>query len=220
MLAWLAAASKDIGARSREDAEKRVKPGDYAAFQERFGKMGERTVKGKALDDRAGCAVLLKIMESGYSFPLVGVFTVQEEIGLRGAAVASWSVEPDMALVLEGTICSDTPGTDDHLQATKLGGGPALSIIDRTSIASKSMLKGLMKAASKNGIPYQFKRSTMGGNDAGRIHLSRTGVPTASVSVPCRYIHSPTSIMNLDDFDNAVRLVTAFLESVEEGFRP
>ncbi|MGE5484109.1 MAG: M42 family metallopeptidase [Ignavibacteriales bacterium] len=210
----------DIGARSREDAEKKVKVGDYACFRCRFDKMGEKAFKGKAFDDRAGCAVLLRVLENAYSFPLVAVFTVQEEVGLRGAAVASWAVAPDMALVLEATICSDTPGTDDHMQATRLGDGPALSIMDGRSIASKTMLKGLIEAATSRDIPYQFKRSTMGGNDAGRIHLTRTGVPTASVSVPCRYLHSPASIISVEDFDNTVKLVTAFLESVEEGFRP
>lgn len=210
----------DIGARSREEAEKKVRPGDYASFRCEFELVGQRAAKGKAMDDRVGCAILLRVLEKTYSFPIVGVFTVQEEIGLRGATVAAWSVEPDMALVLEGTICSDTPGTDEHLEATKLGQGPALSIMDAATISSKSMLKQLVKVAEDRGIPYQFKRSTMGGNDAGRIHLSKTGVPAASVSVPSRYIHSPASIISLDDYENAVRLVQAFLDSVEEGFLP
>jgi len=210
----------DIGARSREDAEKRVKVGDYACFKSSFAKIGEKALKGKAFDDRVGCAVLLRVLEDAHEFPLIATFTVQEEVGLRGAAVASWTVDPDMALVLEGTICSDTPGTEEHMQATRLGGGPALSIMDGRSISSKTMLRGLIDAAERRGIPYQFKRSTMGGNDAGRIHLSRAGVPTASVSVPCRYIHSPASMISVDDFENAYRLVSAFLDSVEEGFRP
>ncbi|MCR4397910.1 MAG: M20/M25/M40 family metallo-hydrolase, partial [Firmicutes bacterium] len=210
----------DIGAASREEAEKKCAPGDYAAFKCECEQVGEKTLKGKAFDDRVGCAVLLRLLERRYSFPVVGVFTVQEEVGLRGATVASWAVQPDMGIVLEGTICSDTPGTDEHLQATRMGKGPALSIMDRTSVASKSLLKQLIRLAEETGIPYQFKRSTMGGNDAGRIHLSRTGVPSASVSVPCRYIHSPASFINLDDYENAVRLVEAFLRSVEEGFRP
>ncbi|NPV69505.1 MAG: M42 family metallopeptidase [Firmicutes bacterium] len=210
----------DIGARSREDAEKKVRPGDYASFAGGFRQLGGRTVRAKALDDRAGCAVLAQILGRDYPFSVVAVFTVQEEVGLRGAAVSAWAVQPDMAVVLEGTICSDTPGTDDHLQATRLGGGPALSIMDGTSIASKTMLRQMVEVATENNIPYQFKRITLGGNDAGRIHLSRTGVPTASVSVPCRYIHSPSCIMSLDDFENAIRLVDAFLVSVGEGFRP
>ncbi len=210
----------DIGAGSREEAEKKVRPGDYAAFVGPFRSLGPRTVKSKALDDRAGCALLAEILQREYPFPLAAVFTVQEEVGLRGAAVSAFAIEPEMALVVEATVCSDTPGTDDHLQATRLGRGPALSIMDRTAIASKTMLKQLVRVAEEEGIPYQFKRATVGGNDAGRIHLSKTGVPTASVSVPCRYIHSPSSIMSLDDFDNAVRLVDAFLTSVGEGFRP
>jgi len=214
----------DVGAGSREEAEKKVKVGSYACFHTRFERLSEKTVKAKALDDRVGCAVLIEALRHSSDlkrrpFTLAAAFTVQEEIGLRGAGVAAWALEPDLALVLEGTICADVPGTDPHLEGTRLGDGPALSMMDRTSIASKGLLTHLVRTARDRGIPFQYKRITAGGNDAGRIHLTREGVQTASVSVPCRYIHSPCSVMSMKDFENAVRLVNAFLDSIEGGLR-
>jgi len=120
-------------------------------------------------------------------------------------------------VALEGTTCSDTPGTEDHGQATVLGDGPAISVMDMGSIAHKVLARTLVEQAEKNGIPYQFRRATAGGNDAGRMSLARAGVKTCSLSVPCRYIHSPVSVLDLADLANAVKLMGLFLEAIDEG---
>jgi len=205
----------DIGAKSKEEAEKIVKPGDYAAFDSAFVPFGQNKVKAKALDDRVGCAVMIELLKDRYDFDLVACFTVQEEVGLRGAEVAAYHIKPDMAVVLEGTTCSDVPGVDEHLYSTVMGKGPAISFMDRTSIGNKSLIKALTAVAEEKGIPYQFKKGTTGGNDAGKIHLSRGGVPSVVVSVPCRYIHSPSSVMDLNDFYNTQKLMYEFLKGCE-----
>ncbi|HLT58457.1 MAG TPA: M42 family metallopeptidase [Limnochordales bacterium] len=204
----------DIGAASKEEAERVVRPGMYATFATAFGELGDGLVKGKAFDDRAGCALLVELLALDFPFPVYGVFTVQEEIGLRGARVAAYDVAPGLALVLEGTTCADTPGTDPHGQSTLLGHGPAITVMDATHIPARPLVDGLVAAAESAGIPWQWKRTTFGGTDAGSIHLTRAGVPAATVSVPCRYIHSPCAFMSLRDFENTRRLLAAFLEDV------
>lgn len=206
----------DIGAKSKEEAEKLVRPGDMATFHARFESFSGEVVKGKALDDRAGCAVLLEIMKADWrGIEVVGAFTSQEEIGVRGARVAAFALEPAAAIVVEATLCSDTPGTDPHEECTRLGDGPVITLMDRGLIADRAMVEELVETAEKEGIPYQFRRTTAGGNDAASIHLSREGVRTAVVSVPCRYIHSPASLMSLTDAENCLRLLTAYLRRVE-----
>lgn len=118
----------DIGMSSKEGAEKVVKLGDYVVFDSSYVEFGEGLVKAKALDDRVGCAIAVEMLRERYDFTLVAAFTVQEEVGLRGAEVAAYHIEPDLALVLEGTTCSDVADVEEHLQATRIGRGPALSI--------------------------------------------------------------------------------------------
>ncbi|MCR4408043.1 MAG: M42 family metallopeptidase [Anaerolineae bacterium] len=197
----------DIGATSKAEAEQLVKVGDYVAFTTSFADLGP-TVKGKAFDDRAGCAVLIEIIKAGpYPFDLYGVFTVQEEVGLRGAQVAAYAIEPDVAFVLEGTICDDMPKKKDVSPTTELGRGPAITIMDRTFIADRRLVKLLVDTATELGIPYQFKQPLMGGTDAGAIHTTRTGVPSVTVAVPSRYIHSPVCLLSKSDFENTARLM-------------
>ena len=210
----------DIGATSREEAEKLVRPGQYATFDTAFGELGQGCWKGKAFDDRVGCALLAALLEEDYDFPFYGAFTVQEEIGLRGAATAAYAIAPDVALVLEGTTCADIPGADEHGQSTRLGHGPAITAMDRTVIPPRWLTDRLVAAAERRGIPYQWKRTTFGGTDAGRIHQARTGIPSAVVSVPCRYIHSPCAVMSQQDYHDAARLVRGFLEDLSEGGVP
>jgi endoglucanase len=163
----------------------------------------------------------LEILKQDWqNIQLYAVFAVQEEVGLRGARVAAFAVEPDMGIALEGTVCADIPGTDKEFQATRLGKGAALSIMDRGSIPDRAMLNQLVKIAEDEGIPYQFREATSGGNDAGVIQQAKAGCPVASVSVPCRYIHTPCSVMSMSDFEAARKLIIKFLESVEGGFRP
>jgi putative aminopeptidase FrvX len=205
----------DIGAKSREEAEKVVKLGDYASFDSKFVQFGDNKVKAKALDDRVGCGVLLEMLKDTYDFDLIACFTVQEEIGLRGAEVAAWHVEPDLAVVLEGTTCADIPDVPEHLHTTRQGKGPAISFMDHASFAHKGLFGQMIEAAENNSIPYQLKENVAGGNDAGAIQKSRGGVPTVVVSVPCRYIHSPSSVMDLEDYANTIRLIREFLKGCE-----
>jgi endoglucanase len=210
--------SIDIGASSKEEAERLVKIGDYAAFDVSFSELGGelRTAKGKAFDDRAGCAVLVELLRDRYPFDLYAAFTVQEEVGLRGARVAAYSIAPDLAFALEGTICDDLPKKRDVSPTTILGAGPAITIMDRSVIADRRLVQLLVDTAEQNGIPYQFKQPGMGGTDAGAIHRTREGVPSVVVSVPSRYIHSPACLLSLNDFDSTVRLMRATLAQVNE----
>lgn len=201
----------DIGVSSKAEAEKLVKQGDYAVFDTLFEDLGE-VVKGKSFDDRAGCAVLIELIEQGpYPFDFYPVFTTMEEVGLRGARVAGFSVMPHAAFVLEGTICDDGPKDQDISPTTELGKGPAISVMDQSVIADRRLVRLLIETAEAEGIPYQFKQPGKGGTDAGAIHLAQTGVPTVPVSVPCRYIHSPVSLLSKADFENTVKLMAATL---------
>jgi len=210
--------SIDIGATSKEEAERLVKLGDYAAFDTSFSELGGalRAVKGKAFDDRAGCAVLIELLREDYPFDLYAAFTTQEEVGLRGARVAAYSIAPDIAFALEGTICDDTPKKRDISPTTRVGAGPAITVMDGSVIADRRLVELLTDTAERNGIPYQFKQPGLGGTDAGVIHLSREGVPSVVVSVPSRYIHSAVSLLSLNDLDNTVRLMKLALARVNE----
>jgi putative aminopeptidase FrvX len=201
----------DIGARDKEAAADKVKVGDRATFATEFVDLGP-TVMGKAFDDRAGCAVIIELLQ-GDRFPVdvLAAFTVQEEVGLRGARVAGYRLEPDIAFALEGTVCDDLPKEDDVSPSTELGHGPALTVMDRATIADPRLVSFLVRTAEAGDIPYQFRRTIGGGNDAGAIHTTRGGVPSAGISVPCRYIHAPAAICSKSDLENTIRLVRAAL---------
>ena len=210
----------DIGVNSREKTEKLVKVGDYAVFATRFEPLAEgnlRAVKGKAFDDRAGCAMLVELLQERYRYDLYGVFTVQEEVGLRGARVAAYRVAPDLSFSLEGTICDDLPKKRDVSPVTRVGGGPVITIMDRSVIVDKRLVKLLVDSAEELGIPYQFKQMVAGGTDAGAIHLARAGIPSAVVAVPSRYIHSAVGLVSLADYDQTVQLMRKALHNLEGG---
>ncbi len=212
----------DIGASSQEEAKELAKVGDYAVFDTRFQVLAEdglRTVKGKALDDRAGCAVAAALADGEYDADLYLAFSVQEEVGLRGARVAAFRIEPDVGFALEGTVCDDTPKKRDVSPTTQLGKGPAITVMDRSFIADKRLVRLLIDTAEAEGIPYQLRQPGVGRTDAGAIHLTKTGVPSATVSVPCRYIHTPASLLSLNDFDNAVALMKATLHALPEKWK-
>jgi len=203
----------DIGATTQEEAEKAAPKGTYGTFATSFAVLGGdlRTVKGKAFDDRAGCAVLVELLGKEYPFDLWAAFTVQEELGLRGARVAAFRIEPNVAFALEATVCDQLPGDEDRSPITELGKGPAITIRDRSVVCDPRLIKHLVRAAEAEGIPYQFKQPGVGGTDAGAIHLVKEGVPSAVVSVPSRYIHSSVSLLSLVDLENTVRLMESAL---------
>ncbi|MGB8955053.1 MAG: M42 family metallopeptidase [Tumebacillaceae bacterium] len=207
----------DIGASSREEALKLVQPGDVAVFATEYEEIGYRRAKAKSFDDRVGCAVLVETLKKQFEIPIVFAFAVQEEIGLRGAAPIAYRVQPDIALVVEGTLASDIPGTPTHGNSTELGAGPALALMDSGSIHNRTLVKHIVGVAEANGIPYQYRKAVAGGNDAGVIHIQREGVMAGMVAVPTRYIHAPAQLISLDDYENTIQLVEKFLRSVEQG---
>jgi endoglucanase len=207
----------DIGAEDEKDAAAAVRLGDYAVFATESEVLG-RTVKGKAFDDRAGCAVLAELVKERYSVELVAAFTVQEEVGLRGARVAAYGIDPEVAFALEGTICDDLPRKQDMTPVTQMGKGPAITIADRSVVCDRRLVELLVRTAKEEGLPHQFKAPGLGGTDAGAIHLTREGVPSAVVAVPSRYIHTPVGFLSLDDFENSVALMKATLQRLDDEF--
>jgi endoglucanase len=201
-----------------EGAAGQIGVGDYAVFDTRFGRLGPSSsdprsgrVKGKAFDDRAGCAVLVETLKGDYPVEVVGAFTVQEEVGSRGAYVAAYTVQPDVAVVLEGTVADDLPGEEGPPPTTRLGHGPAITLMDRSFVADRRLVDWLVGTAEAENIPYQFKRPNVGSTDGRAINPSRSGVPTVALSVPCRYIHAPAAVLDLADFWHSVALLQAAL---------
>jgi endoglucanase len=201
----------DIGAVSKEDAEKYVEIGDYIAFDSEFREMGKHKIKAKALDDRLGCAAIIAIFKSDIPRKLTAVFCTQEEVGLRGSAVAANGISADIVINLEGTVCADSEDIDEHLRVTVSGEGPALSIRDSTSVYLKEYYKKMIDTAKKNSIPLQFRRTGAGGTDAVNYHTAGGGTPVIGLAVPCRYLHTPVSMCDLRDYENMIVLVKAFI---------
>ena len=205
----------DIGALSREEAEAVVKPGDEVTFDSVFD-TENGTVKGRALDDRAGCAILIELMKSEPEYDTVFTFVVQEEIGLHGAKTAAFSVEPDAAIVVESTTAADVPGVEKEKQVCRLGQGPVISFMDRRTIYDRDYYRMAFQAAEQAGVKCQAKQAVAGGNDAGAIHVSRGGVRTVAVSLPCRYLHSAVGVIAQEDFLAAPKLIARLAEMIEE----
>ncbi len=207
----------DIGAKSDGEALGAVKIGDYATFATTFERFGEGLVKGKALDNRAGCAALVELLGMDYSFEVYAAFTVQAQVDARGARTAAYFIEPDIAFAMETTVCDDSPKEKDESPTTRLGHGPAISVMDRSHISDKRLLNLLFETAREHKIPYQIKQPMIGGTDAGRIHLVRGGVPAVSIATPARYIHSPAAVMSLSDYENNVKLLKHALPKLAHG---
>ena len=202
----------DIGATSKEDAEKYVEVGDYAVFDSDFVKFGDGMIKGKAVDDRLGCAILCDVIDYIHEnkivpdFDLYFCFTVREEVGRSGALVTANRIRPDMALVLEATAVGDIADTPDHERVADTGKGPTVSFMDNGTAYLPEMVDFAMGLGEKHNIPCQLKRYVSGGNDAGHIHKSSGGVKTIAVSCPTRYIHSASCVFNSADYDSMYRL--------------
>lgn len=202
----------DAGFKNRSEAEKNVQIGDYVTFDSSCVELGDGFYRGKAFDDRAGCQILLELLLENNGLVFDAAFTVQEEVGARGAAVAAYTLQPQVALAVETTAAADTPETEKESISTALGAGPAISFMDRTIMVSRDMREGLVEAAETAGVPYQFRRFTGAGTEAGIIALTRDGIKTGVVAVPCRYIHSPHSILQEKDIRATVNLIRAWLE--------
>ncbi|NLJ58797.1 MAG: M42 family metallopeptidase [Tissierellia bacterium] len=207
----------DIGSTSKEETEKLVSVGDYVSFKSDYVEFGNNLIKAKALDDRAGCSVILELLSMKLDADFYGVFTVMEEVGLRGAVTAAYQLEPDFGLVLEGTVCADMPEVEDHNKSTIIGKGAALSLMDNTTVYDIDIVRNIAKIAEEKNIQYQYRTSSAGGNDAGVIHKSKEGAKVMSISVPCRYIHSPVSVASKDDYNNVVKLAKEIILESQKG---
>ena len=198
--------SIDIGAGSKEEAEQAVSLGDVAGFVSTFDQEGNK-IRGRALDDRVGCTILIDLIKRSLPYNMTFVFCVQEEIGLRGARTAAYSVNPQAAIVVESTTAADIAGVEEGKEVCRLGDGPVVPFMDRSTIYDREYYQLAFALAEKENIPCQTKRAVAGGNDAGAIHVSRGGVRTISVSLPCRYLHAPMGMISKDDFHAAEKLV-------------
>ncbi len=206
----------DIGCRSRSDALKYVSPGDTAVFVSDFIRLGDNKIKGKALDDRIGCAVMLDMILKGVPYDAYFSFSVQEEIGLRGAGSAALAVRPDYAFVLEATTAADLPDAPEHKRVCELGKGVAVSFMDRRTLYDRDLFKVVFSIANDNYISCQSKTFVAGGNNAGAINSAGEGVRTAALSVPCRYIHSPSCVCDIRDVYSLRALTEKCLESLAD----
>ncbi len=210
----------DTGLGSAEAvAEVGVEIGTPGVLVAQAGRLGPAGYVARNLDDRAGCALLVaagrRLAEAGSPPGLVLNFAVAEEVGLRGAATAAYALAPDIALALETTV-GDTPGVEAARQPSRLGGGPAITVADGRMVVPWSLVESLEAAAARVGVATQRKRPPFGGTDAGAIAQSRGGVPSAVLSVPVRYIHSPVSLLDLGDLDDTLKVLLAWLERVDE----
>lgn len=211
----------DIGATSRQEvADAGVLLGDPIVPHGRFMKMaGGKTYLAKAFDNRVGCALVIDALrhfqENAHPNEIFGVQTVQEEVGIRGATTSARAVNPDVAIILESDIAGDVPGIKDHESSIKLGGGPTVIIYDARMIPNIKLRNLVIDTAAELDIPIQFSTITGGATDGGAIHLHGTGVPTVVIGVAARHIHSHGAILHRDDYDHAVKLLTAVIARLD-----
>ena len=203
----------DIGASSREEAERLVRVGDVAVYNTRTVEAGNRMIS-PYMDNRVSCLVLLMAMEklNRSENDLYFVFTTQEEVGLRGAKTSAWTVDPDYAIAVDVTISDDQPGSK-HLASSVFGGGAAVKVMDSSVICHPQVVNHLMKLAEEKGIKAQRDVIRSGGTDVGAIHMTRGGVYAGGISIPCRYIHTPVEMVDKSDVKACAELVAAFAES-------
>ncbi len=211
----------DIGAENRKDAAKMgVKVGDAISFDVKYAKIGKDVVTGKAFDDRAGCAIMIEALKQVGSTDctICAVGTVQEEVGLRGAATATFGVDPDIGIALDVTIAGDVPGVNEFDTSLKMGKGPVLTVADSGLITHPKVLRLLLDAAEENKIAYQLETGLPGTTDAARMSLTRQGVPSGTVSIATRYIHSPVGMLSLKDIENCAKLTALAIQKIQKYF--
>ena len=209
----------DIGATSREEAEQYVSVGDFGTFDSDFEIFGEggRLMKGKAIDDRLGCTVMIEVMRAikdrkiRPSHDLYFAFTVREEVGLSGAEVTANRIAPDFAIVLESTAIADIADVAPRSRVAEVGEGGVISLLDRSTIYDRAFVDFAMETAEREGIPAQIKRYVSGGNDAGHIHKSGKGVRALAISAATRYLHSASCVAAVRDFESIRALVLALV---------
>ena len=208
----------DVGAKDHDDVMDRfgILPGDSVCYYSEWTELGGGKVASKAIDDRFGCASMLKMLEGDIPFDTWFAFFVQEEIGLRGSKPASFAVNPDFAIILETTTAADLDGVKGDSAVCRLGGGAVVSFMDRATIYDKELFRLAFEEAQKLNIPCQTKTRIAGGNDAGSVHVSRDGVRTMAISIPCRYLHSPFTVAQISDMEQSYLLAEKMLSKIHE----
>lgn len=204
----------DIGAADKAEAEKAVLLGDCAYFASDYCEFGDGFIKSKALDDRIGCMLMIELINSDLEYDTYFCFNVQEEVGLRGSGCSAYAVKPDVAVILESTTAADIDGVTGGDKCCVLGKGPVVSFMDGRTIYDKQIFDLAFEVAKENNIKIQTKTKIAGGNDAGAIQKSRAGCRVAAVSLPCRYIHSGSSVVKIGDIEETRRFLPLFLSKL------
>ncbi|MUK86901.1 M20/M25/M40 family metallo-hydrolase [Ornithinibacillus sp. L9] len=211
----------DIGASSKKEAQEfGVKPGDSVVPYFEFTPLkNEKMLLAKAWDNRIGCAIAIEVLkqlkDENHPNIVYGVGTIQEETGLRGAKTSAHLIQPDIGFGVDVGIAGDTPGIKDHEADSKLGKGPQIIIYDASMISHKGVRDLVVQTADENNIPYQYASIAAGGTDSGSIHLTANGVPSLSITVASRYIHTHAAIIHRDDFENAVKLIVETIKKLD-----
>lgn len=206
----------DIGAKDRNEAMARVEPGDVCVFVSDTVEFGSGMLKAKAIDDRVGCAVMVKMLEEDLPMDCTFVFSAMEEVGARGAFGAAFSVTPEVALVLEGTTSADTPALKPERQVCWPGKGPVLSWMDGGTIYDRELFALLRDLAEQHGLPWQMKHYLSGGTDGQAIQRTKSGVRVAGISAAVRYLHAPSSVCSMSDAKQILSLVRLFIRAIAE----
>ncbi len=204
----------DIGAGGKDEGQGKMKVGDRATFLTPYQEYGDIAL-GKALDNRAGCAILIELLRGErFPFDLHAAFTVQEEVGMAGAHVASFAIEPDVALVLECTPAYDLPAEQDVSPNVALGRGPSIYVMDSRTIQDPRLVSHILRTAHELGIPFQVRQPGGGGTNTGAIQRAGVGMPAATIAIPGRYLHAPASMISLTDYAYVRQLADAALRAL------
>ncbi len=206
--------SVDIGVSSKEEAEKLVSLGDVGTFDDSVTEFGASYLKAKAIDDRVGCTIMLELIRRGLPRDVWFAFTVQEEVGCRGSQTAAWRIQPDYALILEGTTAADLPSQSGGEKVCCPGKGPVIPFMDGGSVYDHGLFRKLTALAEARGIPWQTKTKISGGTDASSIQRGGAGARVAAISAAVRNIHSPSCVFCLEDMQRIYDLAYAFLEEL------
>ncbi len=202
----------DIGAKSKEEAEKLVPPGTFGVYSASFKDLGNRIVS-KAMDDRVGCAIIIEVFKRANPiYDLYGTFSIQEEVGLVGASVVAFNIKPNIAIAIDVTAHSDTPKGPKRM-SLELGKGPAIKIKDSASISDRRIVEKLRAIAENNNIPYQIEVLLRGGTDAAVLQRTAEGIVAGTLSIPTRYVHTPHEMVDINDVENAVKLLKILVEN-------
>jgi len=204
----------DIGAGNMKDAKKLVSPGDTGAFDGEIHEFGDGYIKAKAIDDRFGCSVMVELIKSDLPVDCQFTFSVQEEVGMRGAYTAAYRMKPDIAMMIEGTSSADIPSVPANKKVCRLGKGVVVPFMDRGTIYDRELFRLVTSLAEKNDIPWQTKNVVAGGTDGAAFQRSRAGVKTVGIAAPVRNLHSPSCVAKISDLEAVCKLAGLFLEEM------